>query len=52
MTQRLRVALIAHDQKKDDMVAFARAHEQALSRYDIVAQRERRVGSFRMPALR
>ncbi|ABY39994.1 methylglyoxal synthase [Brucella suis] len=37
MTQRLRIALIAHDQKKDDMVAFARAHEQALSRYDIVA---------------
>ncbi|MBB5703102.1 methylglyoxal synthase [Ochrobactrum daejeonense] len=37
MTERLRIALIAHDQKKDDMVAFAKAHEQALSRYDIVA---------------
>ncbi|KAB2655292.1 methylglyoxal synthase [Brucella tritici] len=37
MTERLRIALIAHDQKKDDMVAFAKAHEQALARYDIVA---------------
>ncbi|MBC2886228.1 methylglyoxal synthase [Ochrobactrum sp. CM-21-5] len=37
MTERLRIALIAHDQKKDDMVAFAKAHEQPLSRYDIVA---------------
>ncbi|MBB4095028.1 methylglyoxal synthase [Ochrobactrum pecoris] len=37
MTERLRIALIAHDQKKDDMVAFATAHEQALARYDIVA---------------
>lgn len=37
MTDRLRIALIAHDQKKDDMVAFAKAHEQALARYDIVA---------------
>lgn len=37
MTERLRIALIAHDLKKDEMVAFARNHEQALSRYDIVA---------------
>lgn len=37
MTERLRIALIAHDQKKDDMVAFAKAHEKALARYDIVA---------------
>ena len=37
MTERLRIALIAHDQKKDDMVAFAKAHEQALARFDIVA---------------
>lgn len=37
MTERLRIALIAHDQKKDDMVAFARSHEKALSHYDIVA---------------
>jgi len=37
MTQRPRIALIAHDEKKDDMVAFVRQHEQALSRFDIVA---------------
>ncbi|OYR20079.1 methylglyoxal synthase [Brucella thiophenivorans] len=37
MTERLRIALIAHDLKKDEMVAFARAHEAALSNYDIVA---------------
>jgi len=37
MTERLRIALIAHDLKKDEMVAFARAHEVALSNYDIVA---------------
>ncbi|MBA8821329.1 methylglyoxal synthase [Ochrobactrum sp. P6BS-III] len=37
MTERLRIALIAHDLKKDDMVAFARTHEKALSRFDIVA---------------
>ncbi|MFD1197899.1 methylglyoxal synthase [Brucella gallinifaecis] len=37
MTGRLRIALIAHDLKKDEMVAFARSHEKALSHYDIVA---------------
>ncbi|PWL17230.1 methylglyoxal synthase [Falsochrobactrum shanghaiense] len=37
MEKRLRVALIAHDLKKDDMVAFAQLHEEALSRFDIVA---------------
>lgn len=37
MTERLRIALIAHDLKKDEMVAFARTHEKALSHYDIVA---------------
>ena len=37
MEKRLRVALIAHDLKKDDMVAFAQLHEDALSRFDIVA---------------
>lgn len=31
------VALIAHDLKKQDMADFAKAHEQALTRYDIVA---------------
>jgi methylglyoxal synthase len=37
MAEHLRIALIAHDQKKDDMVAFAKAHEQALARFHIVA---------------
>jgi methylglyoxal synthase len=31
------IALIAHDQKKDDMAAFARQHQAALSRFRIVA---------------
>jgi methylglyoxal synthase len=31
------IALIAHDQKKDDMAEFARRHQQALSAYDLVA---------------
>ena len=33
----LRLALIAHDEKKDDMVAFAGAHEAFLKGCDIVA---------------
>jgi methylglyoxal synthase len=33
----LRLALIAHDEKKDDMVAFARAHAPFLSGCDLVA---------------
>lgn len=37
MAERETIALIAHDQKKDDMADFARAHQAALSRYDIVA---------------
>ncbi len=37
MAPRLRLALIAHDEKKDDMVAFARAHETYLAGCDIVA---------------
>jgi methylglyoxal synthase len=37
MQKPARIALIAHDQKKDDMVAFARAHETVLARHDIVA---------------
>ncbi|UUP17762.1 methylglyoxal synthase [Nitratireductor thuwali] len=37
MTGRQRVALIAHDQKKDDLVAFAKAHEPFLSDAAIVA---------------
>lgn len=31
------IALIAHDQKKDDMADFARHHQEALSRFRIVA---------------
>ena len=37
MAARETIALIAHDQKKDDMAAFARRHRQALSTYDLVA---------------
>lgn len=31
------VALIAHDEKKDDLVAFCAAHREVLSRYPLVA---------------
>jgi methylglyoxal synthase len=31
------VALIAHDNKKDDMIAFANAHKQVLSKYHLIA---------------
>ena len=31
------IALIAHDQKKDDMADFARLHRQTLSQYRIFA---------------
>ncbi|WP_265516113.1 methylglyoxal synthase [Nitratireductor luteus] len=37
MTGRQRVALIAHDQKKDDLVSFAKAHEVFLANAGIVA---------------
>lgn len=37
MAPRFRLALIAHDEKKDDMVAFARAHQAFLHDCDIVA---------------
>jgi methylglyoxal synthase len=30
------VALIAHDNKKDDMIAFARDHRDVLSRYHLI----------------
>ena len=33
----MRLALIAHDQKKDDMVAFALAHRTVLAGHEIVA---------------
>ncbi len=31
------VALIAHDNKKDDMIAFAQDHRDVLSRYQLIA---------------
>jgi methylglyoxal synthase len=37
LTARETIALIAHDEKKADMADFARTHQTALSRYDIVA---------------
>lgn len=37
MTGRETIALIAHDEKKDDMAEFARQHKQALANYDLVA---------------
>ncbi|MFN3549660.1 MAG: methylglyoxal synthase [Mesorhizobium sp.] len=37
MAERLRLALIAHDQKKDDMVAFATTHADFLAGCDLVA---------------
>ncbi|CAN7267439.1 methylglyoxal synthase [Pararhizobium sp. LjRoot238] len=37
MTSQKCVALIAHDQKKDDIAAFAKANETVLARWKIVA---------------
>jgi methylglyoxal synthase len=37
MTGQRCIALIAHDEKKDDMAAFAREHQKALSQFRIVA---------------
>ncbi|MCY1233350.1 Methylglyoxal synthase [compost metagenome] len=37
MADRKCVALIAHDQKKDDLAAFAKVHEAVLSQWRIVA---------------
>lgn len=37
MDPHLRIALIAHDQKKDDLVAFVLEHQAALARRDLVA---------------
>ncbi|MGQ8629849.1 methylglyoxal synthase, partial [Agrobacterium sp. DKPNP3] len=31
------IALIAHDEKKDDMADFARQHQKALAKFKIVA---------------
>ncbi|MCU4974813.1 methylglyoxal synthase [Halobacteria archaeon AArc-m2/3/4] len=32
-----RVALIAHDEKKSDLIEFAQAHESQLREYDLIA---------------
>jgi len=37
MTDHKSIALIAHDQKKDDLAEFARSHQAALSRFPIIA---------------
>lgn len=37
LVARFRFALIAHDQKKDDMVAFAKEHQAFLAKCDLVA---------------
>ena len=37
MADRKCIALIAHDQKKDDLAAFAKVHEAVLSQWRIVA---------------
>jgi methylglyoxal synthase len=37
LTTRETIALIAHDQKKDDMADFARRHRKALSEFNLVA---------------
>jgi methylglyoxal synthase len=37
LAERETIALIAHDQKKDDMADFARHHEAVLQHYDLVA---------------
>ena len=37
MEPKRRFALIAHDQKKDDLVGFVRKHEAAFARFDLVA---------------
>lgn len=37
MTNRPAIALIAHDQKKDDLAAFAVEHQAILARHGIVA---------------
>ncbi|UTF55363.1 methylglyoxal synthase [Natronosalvus rutilus] len=33
----VRLALIAHDEKKDDLIAFAREYEDVLADYDLIA---------------
>ena len=37
MPNRAAIALVAHDQKKDDMVAFAREHKRRLAEFELFA---------------
>ena len=37
MAKRQALALVAHDEKKDDLVAFARRHRKRLAGYDLYA---------------
>ena len=37
MTDKQKIALVAHDQKKDDLTDFAVTHKSALRVYDIIA---------------
>ena len=37
MSERAALALVAHDQKKDEMVAFARDHRARLAEFDLYA---------------
>ncbi len=37
MPEKGRIALIAHDMKKDDMAEFAAAHQERLSKFKLVA---------------
>lgn len=37
MTDKRKIALVAHDQKKDDLTDFAVTHKSALGEYEIVA---------------
>lgn len=37
MTKRKKIALVAHDHKKEELVEWARRHKDALSRHDLMA---------------
>ena len=37
MTKRKKIALVAHDHKKEELIAWAKRHKDALSRHDLLA---------------
>ena len=37
MTARKRIALVAHDHKKDELLAWVKKHRDALARHDLIA---------------